>query len=69
MSWILTREKDNIRQIYRDADIYGRGKWEGDDCPWWHFPEQYTSWTKALIRMSQESIQDPDWEYKISYYE
>ena len=69
MSWILIRRKNGKIQMYRDADIYGRGKWEGNNCPWWHFPEQYASRREAEQLISQEQQRDPEWDYEISYYE
>lgn len=69
MSWILTRKRNGVMQMYRDADIYGRGKWEGNDCPWWHFPERYRRFDEAESIIKREQEKDPEWDYKVSYYE
>jgi hypothetical protein len=69
MSWILTRKKGDAFQMYRDADIYGRGKWEGNDCPWWHFPERYRRFDEAESIIKREQEKDPEWDYRVSYYE
>jgi len=56
-------------QKYRDADIHGRGKWEGDNCPWWHFPEQYEDYYDAKRKLKEEMEKDPSWDYSVDFYD
>ena len=79
MSWVLTRTfgeyvpipayRLNFFQMYRDADIYGKGKWEGDNCPWWHFPEQYADRDDAVRIAKKEKEKDPSWVYHVEFYD
>ena len=79
MSWVLTRTfGDSVPipayrfvffQMYRDADIYGRGKWEGENCPWWHFPEQYADHDEAKRILKEEMEKDPSWSYSVDFYD
>ena len=69
MSYIVTRTNGSVFQMYRDADIYGRGKWEGNDCPWWHLPEQYQTKMEAQAVADRSKTAEPDWMYEVSYYE
>ena len=79
MSFILTRHWGRhipipaycltLFQMYRDADIYGKGKWEGDNCPWWHFPEQYADRDDAVRIAKKEKEKDPSWVYHVEFYD
>ena len=70
MSWILTRKKDGIKQMYRNPDIYGRGKFmSNEESKWYDLPVIYSQKRYAHSVMLSEQKKDPDWEYEVSFYD
>ena len=70
MSYIMTRTKGDIFQLYCNPDIYGIGKWvtEGQ-AGLFDLPRLFGSRSEAKCRQSVEMASDPDWEYEISFYD
>ena len=70
MSYVISRQRGNIFQLYCSPDIYGHGKWlakgEGN---WWDLPMEFRfkSWGEA--RMENEKEKDPDWDYSVDFYD
>ena len=70
MSWIRTRQKGKVEQIYCNPDIYGIGKFKSnEESNWWELPAIYSSELNAKNHLLQEQKKDPEWDYKVSYYE
>ena len=70
MSWVISRRKGDIFQMYRREDIYGRGVWlANEDCNFWDFPVMYKYKVWAENRMQREKETDPEWEYSVDFYD
>ena len=69
MDFYLGNAIDLGINYFDHADIYGRGKWEGDNCPWWHFPEQYADRDDAVRIAKAEKEKDPSWVYHVEFYD
>jgi len=70
MSYVISRQKDNVFQMYCSEDIFGRGKWLANgDGNWWDLPVEFRFKCWAQARLEDEKEKNPEWEYSVDFYD